>query len=96
MNNEQTVYRIPPKLSARYLLGGFTPWALVLIASTGIVTMIFALNGAPLFLLIPAAFLVCNWRPTGEKSIWQMLMLRFNYFNSDNIYSLEECKRIWK
>lgn len=96
MNNDQTIYRIPPKLSARYLLGGFTPAALVLIAGTGIVTIIMALNGAPFFLLIPAVLLVSNWRPTAEKSIWEMIMLRINYFNNDNIYSLEECKKIWK
>lgn len=96
MKNDQSIYLIPPKLSARYLLGGFTPGALVLIASTGIVTMIMAFNGAPFFLLIPAVTLVFNWRPTAEKSVWEMLMLRFMYFNSDNIYSLEECKKLWK
>lgn len=94
--NKETVYRVPPKLGERFLLGGFPPSTLGLVLGTGFVAMILALNGAPIFLIIPAALLVFNWRPSADKTIWQMLMLRFNYFNSDNIYSLEECKRIWK
>ncbi|MFA9380263.1 MAG: hypothetical protein ACERKO_04300 [Acetanaerobacterium sp.] len=93
---ENDVYRVPPKLGDRFLLGGFPPSTLGLVMGTGFVAMILALNGAPVFIAIPAALLIFNWRPTAEKTVWQIIMLRFNYFNADNIYSLEECRKLWK
>lgn len=96
MTNEPTIYRVPPKLGEGFLLGGFAPSALILALGTGFVGLILAMSGAPVFLAIPAAILIMNWRPSADKTVWQMLMLRFNYFNSDNIYSLEECKKLWK
>lgn len=96
MKEEQQIYRIPPKLEGKYFMGGFTPPILLLVMGTGFVGLILTMSGAPIFLVIPGCILIFNWRPTGEKSVWQMLMLRINYFNRDNSYSLEECKKSWK
>lgn len=96
MTNETTIYRVPPKLGEGFLLGGFAPSTLGLALGTGFVGLILAMKGAPVFLAIPAAILVMNWRPTAEKTVWQILMLRINFFNNDNLFSLEECKKLWK
>lgn len=90
-------YLVPPRFNDKYLLGGFyTVTHLIAIIGTGFFTLIMAMKGAGFLLVIPATLLVMCLRPTSEITVWQYLLLRFNYFNADNMFSLEECKKLWK
>lgn len=96
---EQEKYFIPPKFSEEFMLWGYTLYEMLAILVSGFITLMMALHGAPLMLLIPATIAGMFYKPKNwndGNSFIQALRLRIRYFNGDNMYSLEECKKLWK
>lgn len=95
--NEKSVYRVPPKLTGKFLLGGlYTLYEMIAIILTGFFAISFATKGISLPLLVPAAFVTICFRPFSERTIGQLLMVRINFYREEQEFGLQECKRIWQ
>lgn len=96
---ENQKYFIPPKFSDQFMLFGYTVTEMMVIMGTGLIALRITLNGSPQALLVPAIIAGVCYKPHfwyDGKSFLQGLMMRINYYNSDNMYSLEECRKRWK
>lgn len=95
---EKEIYFVPVKLSEQFKLFGLTVNEMLLVLSSGVLCFILALQGAFVLIAVPLFIFVFSLKVEKyhNKPIWQVLLMVYRFHHTDNMYSLEECKRLWK
>jgi hypothetical protein len=86
-------YIVPPKLNRKHVVLGFTVWELFSLLAL-MLLFIFTMSGFVVF--ITASLAVLSFRPTADgipgRNAGGFLMLLFQYFRTNQIYSLREVR----